>query len=233
MARGEDWVKSNHREFFEQVASCRRFLFEPENLGRMGFKEGSDALKWLQGSYVPVEEYYNERFLVWDNPDTKTSIATGTLVDAEKKMKKVFRRLYMGYLRNNGEVSSGDLRNMSMPERFSGPRKRPPVWRTAPYFFAVALGEMVLQLRFGKREGFSVKIGKPEGQAFAEVRWGIGDAPILKIEELKNVEIMTRSPLTLTFNQVDRGKIVSFTMCWHNTRAQRGPFGEIKWMPVP
>ncbi|MDR0609502.1 MAG: hypothetical protein LBG58_15030, partial [Planctomycetaceae bacterium] len=63
--------------------------------------------------------------------------------------------------------------------------------------------------------------------------WAILDTPPTKISDLTHSSFDTRSPLTLEFDEDQRGKCVYFCLRWENTRGIKGPWSEIISAIIP
>jgi hypothetical protein len=77
------------------------------------------------------------------------------------------------------------------------------------------------------------KRGKPHGVHGAEIRWAILDHEPASGNELTNSDFDTASPLTLKFDESQRGKWVYFCLRWESTTNLKGPFGEIYSAVIP
>ncbi|MDR0754310.1 MAG: hypothetical protein LBF04_02865, partial [Prevotellaceae bacterium] len=68
----------------------------------------------------------------------------------------------------------------------------------------------------------------------AEIRWQVFDTQQeVHLDELINSSFDTNSPLTLEFNDRQRGKVLYFALRWENTRGEKGPFGPILNAIIP
>lgn len=77
------------------------------------------------------------------------------------------------------------------------------------------------------------KRGKPHGVHGAEIRWALLDRPPASVEELTKSDFDTASPLTLKFDESDRGKRLYFCPRWETKTNIKGPFGEIYSSIIP
>jgi hypothetical protein len=74
---------------------------------------------------------------------------------------------------------------------------------------------------------------KPEGYDGAVVIWGERDTPPDKPDELPHHAMASKTPYTLPFDELDRGKTVQIALCWQNERGYRGAWSEYKSAIVP
>jgi hypothetical protein len=80
----------------------------------------------------------------------------------------------------------------------------------------------------------STRRGKPAGVHGIEVRWAVLDHPPANIKELTNSSFDTNPPLTLAFEENDRGKRVYMAGAWEIEReGEKGPFGAIVDAVIP
>jgi hypothetical protein len=76
--------------------------------------------------------------------------------------------------------------------------------------------------------------GKPVGVHGIEVRWAVMDRPPASIKELTNSSFDTNPPLTLEFDEQDRGKRVYMSGCWEiEWEGEKGPPGAIVDAMIP
>jgi hypothetical protein len=61
----------------------------------------------------------------------------------------------------------------------------------------------------------------------------IMDNPPKSVDELIHSEFDTHSPLTLKFNEEDRGKSVWMCGRWDNTKGKKGPWSEFYNAVIP
>ncbi|MDR3350232.1 MAG: hypothetical protein LBN98_01120, partial [Prevotellaceae bacterium] len=67
----------------------------------------------------------------------------------------------------------------------------------------------------------------------AELRWAILEAPPVHIDELIHSTFDTHSPLTLAFDENQRGQTVYFAFCWENTSGEKGPYSPVQSVVIP
>jgi hypothetical protein len=80
----------------------------------------------------------------------------------------------------------------------------------------------------------SSRRGKPKDIHGIEIRWALLDHPPATIGELDNSSFDTRSPLTLTFGEEDRGRRIYLAGRWEIEREGiKGDFGDIVSAIIP
>jgi len=75
--------------------------------------------------------------------------------------------------------------------------------------------------------------GKPDHVHHIQLAWDILEAPPQSINSLSHMEVETTSPITLTFEEYERGKHVYFAARWVNNTAKEGPWSEIHSAVIP
>jgi hypothetical protein len=66
-----------------------------------------------------------------------------------------------------------------------------------------------------------------------EIRWGLLDAPPAHVDDLPHSDFDTHSPITLVFDESQRGKPLYFCLRWEGNTGLKGPYGEIGSAIVP
>jgi hypothetical protein len=80
----------------------------------------------------------------------------------------------------------------------------------------------------------SARRGKPKGVHGIAVNWAILDHPPASIDELNNFAFDTNPPLTLTFDESQRGKHIYLAAAWEIEReGEKGPYGPIIEAVIP
>jgi hypothetical protein len=74
---------------------------------------------------------------------------------------------------------------------------------------------------------------KPRGTNGAIIAFAVLDAPPDDTEVLIRNVLATRTPYTLEFTEVERGKTVYLALRWQNKKGQCGPWSEIKNAIIP
>jgi hypothetical protein len=166
----------------------------------------------------------------WLDPATRSKLIIDSFIDAEKVFKEAYRQLYMGYLKNNPNVTDTDLEAMGLPKRTSR-RKPSPVPTTFPD--AVLDTSMPRRIIIHFHDEGKITRAKPKGVHGAEIKWVVSDIPVKDIRKLVNSSFDTCSPFTLEFNDDERGMHLYLALRWENTRGEKGPFGEIITAIIP
>jgi hypothetical protein len=198
---------------------------------RMGFDPMGAQGRWLDTDFTPKFQAADDAFKVWKNPVTHTPIAVKALEEAEKVFKVSFRALE-GTLKSSPLVTAADLEAMGLPGRHTGPGKPAPIATDPPDTDVDTSHIGRLGINFFKK-GHGHKKGKPDGQHGAEIRWMISDTPPARWDDLLHSDIDTNSPLTLEFENDQRGKTVYFALRWENTSGKKGPWSEIRSAMIP
>jgi hypothetical protein len=228
--RTMDWLPQNHEALYEKIETTWSYLENPIVRERMGLDGGITT--WLYQTFNPPRLKFNEVFLAWKDPASRTPLMIIALKDAESKIIPLYRELYTGFLKNNPLVTNTDLQTMGLPIRTDGHRNESsPVPHTFPDAFIDT--SIIRQLYIRYRDHASNSRAKPYRVHAVEIRWAILEKPPTNIDELIHSEINTRSPFILSFQENERGKTVYFCLRWENTRGEKGPWSEITSAIIP
>jgi hypothetical protein len=228
MASKDDWLSRNHTELIHQAQLTIKYLNDPANQARMGLI-GVNLDLYLY-EFIPKFDALLIAYTAWEPPSTRASVHYTALQSAEEAFKPVFRKLYIGYLKNNPLVSNTDLEIMGFPLRNSD-RQATPIPTNVVHMDVDTsiLRRITIYFRSSGRRNAA----KPKGVHNAEIKWLISTTPIISIEDLHNTSICTRSPLTLEFDGNNRGQYLYFAICWVNTRGEKGPWSIIQHAIIP
>jgi hypothetical protein len=150
---------------------------------------------------------------------------------ARKTLEKAFRAYGYEHLFHNPRLTLEDkaiahLHNakkthteMSVPDTF-------PI--------VVVITAIARQLSFMYWGVGMKRAGKPQKVGFFVLRWALLDHAPRSIAELVNITESTKPPLTLLFDEADRGKRLYFVVSWRIARgALEGPMSNIMMAIVP
>jgi hypothetical protein len=159
-----------------------------------------------------------------------TPIDTEAKKRARTAMEDEARSFINEYVRNSSKVSAEDKLAVGIRERAKRRRIEPP--HTAPELEPRAGNPRQIEVPY--HDAGSEKRGKPQDVHGAEILWAILDHEPTGVEELVHSSFDTRSPLTLTFDEADRGRRVYMAGRWEIAReSKKGPTGEIVSCFIP
>jgi hypothetical protein len=222
MSEKIDWLKKNHTELNRQAAHTLAFITIPANQERLGF-EGAN-LRFLQNEFIPKYLEYHASYSIWENPADRTPRIIADFLEKEDVFKEIYRKLYMGYLKNNPNVTDSDLEEMSLPKHSSSERHPVPIPTEIP--------DVTTDTSTIRRIGIHFP-SKPKGVHGIEIKSIISDVPITEIKSLVHSTFDTRSPYIFEFEDSNRGKHFYFAVRWENNRGEKGPWSEISSSIIP
>lgn len=226
-----DWLPRNHEALYDKAKQTATYIRASENCERMGFSPDSRQGKWFETVFMPAFVVFISVFEVWQNAATRTSVATAALREAQKVFSGIFRKLYMGFLKNNPLVSDTDRIAMGLPEGAPDKRTPPPIPDGIPESEVRLPAPGVIAIHF--RNAGATDKAKPAGVHGAEIVWAVLETPPTDWAELTRSEFSTNSPLTLVFSGEKRGKHLYFALRWRNTRGERGNWSAIQMAIIP
>jgi hypothetical protein len=228
MAAKDDWLPRNHTRLIALVKIIVSYLNDPYNQVRMGFTGVN--LDFYLNEFMPKYNALIVIYTIWEDPAKRTSVTTAELFTAENEFVPVCRKLYMGYLKNNPNVSNADLESMNLPRRNTERRLTPIPEDT---IIAKADTSVLRRVSIYFRTSVRKNAAKPKGVHSAEIKWIVSNVPITDREDIHNTTICTRSPLTLEFSDKERGSYLYFIVRWENTRGEKGAWSEIYNAIIP
>ncbi|MDR3133544.1 MAG: hypothetical protein LBU42_05915 [Prevotellaceae bacterium] len=228
----KDWLPQNHRALFEKAVLTHDYLVAPGIRADFGFGADTPLGRKFDATYLPAFEEYHSAALAYFDIVNRTPGITVRFTTAETEFKKIFRWLYSGFLRTNPLVSNDDLVKMGLPKRSSGKHTHAPVATEAPncYMDTSVPGRVIFYF-YGKDQ--AGKKAKPAGQHGVELGWEISDVAPARWEDLRHSTFDTHAPLTLSFENDQRGKTLYFALRWENTRGEKGPWSTMASAIIP
>ena len=110
-------------------------------------------------------------------------------------------------------------------------RTEQPAPTTVPEmeFVTAVIREITIRYRdFGSKHW-----AKPDHVHGIEIRWAILDARPDTLDALVNFELDTANPLTLTFDESERGQRIFVSARWFNNTTHAGPWSDIESAFIP
>ncbi|MDR0982876.1 MAG: hypothetical protein LBM07_06520 [Culturomica sp.] len=178
-----------------------------------------------------LKSKWETTYSVVENPVTKTSITVQSKNVARKEYEKQVRMVVKYYIAYNLKVSDEDKMAMGLPLHKTT-RTPVPVPDTVPDVTEIDRNK-IRCLTISFRDSGSDHRAKPAGVQGAVVKWIVSDTPPTSIKVFTNSLLDTKSPITLDFEEEQRGKVVYFALAWQNTKGEMGHFGEIQSSIVP
>ncbi|MDR0638647.1 MAG: hypothetical protein LBG27_07085 [Spirochaetaceae bacterium] len=158
-----------------------------------------------------------------------TSVDTEAKNDAKKAALKVIRPFVNRYLRYS-PVTDEDRTAMAIPNHDTHPT---PVPRPDDIPEVETLTPKPRILRFRFRRANRKRWGKPDGVHGMELVWVIAEAPPVRVADLVHSAFATKSPLTLAFEEDERGKRVYYAARWETDAMKKGDYSEIYAAVIP
>jgi hypothetical protein len=185
--------------------------------------------QWFNGELSPKKVIWVEAWENYSDPVKRTPLITFTKNNARKEYEKPLRLLVKN-LESNPRVSDEDRRSMGIVIPSSS-KMIVPAPGSYPLFTSDS--SIIRQIKINFRDSASSSKAKPYGVHGVEVRWSILEAPPVNVKDLSTSSFDTRSPLTLEFEEDQRGKTVWFCLRWENTKGEKGPWSEIGSAIIP
>jgi hypothetical protein len=185
--------------------------------------------QWLDEELLPKKALWVTAWETYFDPATRTPLIIFTKNNARKEYEKPLRLLVKN-LESNPRVSSEDLRSMGIVIPSSSKKINPA---PTTYPLPTVDSSIIRQVKILFRDNASSSRAKPHGVHGVEVKWSILETPPVNVKDLTTSSFDTRSPLTLEFEEEQRGKTVWFCLRWENTKGEKGPWSEIGSAIIP
>jgi hypothetical protein len=194
------------------------------NTARWGIAE---ALVTALGSLaMAFEDAYNRRML----PDAG-KVSTEQKNMALKALKKGVQNMVNGHINHNDAVTKDDRLALGLYIYKAG--KSPMEKPETTVVLRVVTGLVRQLIVYFTDSATPDKRAKPYGMREMELMCGVLASPPASVEDLHRPESATKSPLTMTFREEDRGKTVYMAGRWRNSSPEGGPWSVIVSAVIP
>ncbi|MDR0559698.1 MAG: hypothetical protein LBG92_05975 [Prevotellaceae bacterium] len=197
-------------------------------LGTESSRLGFPADKYQ--SLTALKSDFEQKFNAAENPSTRTSLSVQAKNEARAALEKELRQYIKEYLTYSSVVTDVDRNGLGLPVHKTS-RTPSPVAATYPDYDIDS--SVIRRLTVHFFDSANRSKAKPDGQHGVEIKWGILETPPSSIDDLPHSAFDTHTPMTLSFDENQRGKTVYFCLCWENTRGEKGPWSEIISAIVP
>jgi hypothetical protein len=175
---------------------------------------------------MAFEDAYNQRML----PDAgKVSVEQKNL--ALRALKKGVQNMVNGHINHNEAVNDDD--RIALGLYVYKPGRSPAGEPKTTVILRVVTGLVRQLVIYFTDSATPDKRAKPYGVRNMELLCGVLSSPPGGIEDLNRPEYATKSPLTLTFREEDRGKTVYMAGRWRSSNPKGGPWSGIVSAIIP
>jgi hypothetical protein len=222
MANNSDWMPAREQDLVDLCQKWKTGLENPANTTTFGWKQAdvADTLAKMSAFFTAREAYE-------DADSSANRMAKNEAKEAAKSAMRDFANYNIRYnkLMNDEAKLAYGLRPHDHTATSAGvPESYPEAEQDT---------SIIRQLTIHFRDSVTKKRGKPHGIHGAEVRWALLESAPSSVSELVNSDFDTASPLTLKFDEGERGRRLYFCMRWETNTNIKGPFGEIYSAVVP
>ncbi|MDR2632113.1 MAG: hypothetical protein LBC51_00630 [Treponema sp.] len=222
MAGSNDWLNGREKDF---VVLCRKWktgLGNPANVTAFDWKQPEvDEASGKIGDFLDAYTAYEE------NNSTKNRLAKDA---AKTEAKKIMRDFANTSIRYNKLMKIEDklVYGIRPADSSSTPAGEPKTYPEAE-----ADTSVIRQVTIRFWDSATKKRAKPHGVHGAEIRWAILEQEPASEKDLTNSDFDTASPLTMRFDETQRGQRLYYCLRWESTTNLKGPFGEIYSTVIP
>ncbi|MDR0694670.1 MAG: hypothetical protein LBF81_05165, partial [Prevotellaceae bacterium] len=165
-----------------------------------------------------------------EDPETRTKATVKTKQAIRKEFETELRKFCKPYLTYNPAVTA-DRENFGLPVHKTTRTPVPVATMPPDYELELSVPGRIT-FHFFEKGGKHAE-AKPFGQHGAEIGWSLGGERPARWQDLSHSSFDTHSPLTLSFENDQRGQPLYFALRWENTRGEKGPWSEIQETMVP
>ena len=216
------WIPTREQDLVELCQNWKEGLGTPTNVTAFGWKQAE-----VDRTVTKIDGFLAARLAYKETNSTKNRLAKD---EAKKEAKQAMREFANTSIRYNTLIRPEDKLTYGI---YPVDRTATPVKAPETYPEAEVDSSVIRQITIHFWDSASKKRGKPHGIHGAEVRWAILDHAPASEKELTNSDFETASPITLTFDESQRGKWLYFCLRWESTTNLKGPFGEIYSAIIP
>jgi hypothetical protein len=224
MAKTRTWFPNARKARHELIATTTTFMTDKDHRAAIGFESTTPNGLWYDATYTPPLTRYNLAYTTWINPETSTRLALDDLKAAEKEFFPLYRTFY-ALVKGSPLVTDANLEDMGFPPRPSGEHSPHPVDKMFITLNISPKGFLMVEVAFEDSETGSSLI--PYYLTGAVIYFNVDDVPATNHNQLAFSKLATRSPVELTFDMAQQGKIVSIAARWQNRRGELGPWSRI------
>jgi hypothetical protein len=220
------------------------YIFEPSNATDNEFFIGAGKLykfikaninkltipkDWFDDNVTPAHLNWETANDNYQDPDNRTKLIT-----AEKnETKKIYAPLLtqeIEALRFDPYVTDAQLRNLDI---FKQPHSTHPVPVTDKIPELKVELHVIRRINVHFKSQGEISKAKPHGVHAARFAWGFMEQKPDNISQLDNIDVGTRSPFTLDFDEHERGKMIYICAAWEMNNGELGQWSEIIHAIVP
>jgi hypothetical protein len=175
------------------------------------------------------QDWWQTAFAVSQDPTTRTRGTVKEKQEARKDYEKELRKQLKAYVTYNSRINDRQREEMELPVHKSTHTPAP----VAPYApWLRARTELLRHVTFDYG-GSETSKSKPDGQHGLEMVWEIASEKPPHVRNLSHSTFDTHTPLTLEFDETERGSTLWYAARWENTRGEKGPWSEILSVIIP
>jgi hypothetical protein len=187
----------------------------------------------VHAELVTLNDDFAQKLTLALEPGTRTKPVVVAKNKARRALNKAVRQAVKEHLTYNQTLTDADREELDLPIHKSTHTPAPVAASyPMPEVECSLIRHLTIHFYDAERMGTGTK-AKPVGQLGAEIVWAIRDTPPTEVSDLTHSTFCTHTPVTLEFEEDERGKTVYFSLCWMNTRAKQGPWSGIKSAIIP
>jgi hypothetical protein len=222
MANNGDWLPARERDLADL---CQRWKAELENQAKAAAFGWKDAE--VTETLTAITAFLTARAAYEETDSTKNRMVKDESKEAAKSGMRSFANSNIRY---NKQMKDEDrlVYGIRPVDRTTASGGTPESYPEAEPDTSI-----IRQVTIHFWDSATKKRGKPHGVHGAEIRWSIRDRAPASVAELSNSDFDTATPLTLKFDESQRGQKIYFCLRWETNTNEKGPYGEIYSAIIP
>jgi hypothetical protein len=185
--------------------------------------------EWLTGELLPARATWRTKYDLYKDRATRTEQITFEKNEAREGYEPLVR-LLVDMLQSSPLVTDADRKAVDIYIEPHTTQPLPPTTELVGFRTELLSGHRVIINYFQRTDGTKAK---PHGVASIELRWSILEEPTENPEDLIHTEISTRTPVTLEFDQTDRGKVIYFVARYVMRNGETGTWNDVAYSVIP
>lgn len=179
---------------------------------------------------VSLKNTFSTALATANAPATRNAGTIQAKNDAHKALEKEVRGAVMEFLAYNRSLTNKNRQDLGIPMHDTEPTPV-PVPTSHPEFSIERPDIARLTVHF--HDAGTEHRGKPYGVSGAVFVYDVLDEPPVGPANLSRNLLATRTPHVLEFADSESGKRAYITLCWQNTKGEKGPWSPIQSSIIP
>jgi hypothetical protein len=184
---------------------------------------------WITNTVLPAQAVWRGKYDAWIPENTRTSQITFEKNEARKHYETLLRML-VEIMQGTPLMTDDDRKSVNI---YIEPHSNKPL---PPTDEVIGFNVQLFPMHRVVINCFCLSTGaktKPHGVDAIELRWGVLDEPTEDPEDLPHVELSSRAPITLDFDEDERGGTLYFVARYVMRNKSEGRWNDVSSTLIP